>query len=87
MKRIAEWRAKIWGDVGGSSHESSFPSFAPAVFRATPNKAEYAHERDLVGRAATNGLGTITNLVKMAAFSKFRIAAVDGKKVASNLKR
>ena len=49
--------------------------------------AEYAHERDLVGRAATNGLGTITNLVKMAAFSKFRVAPVDGKKVASNLKR
>lgn len=86
MKRIAEWRAKIWGDVGGSSHEF-FPFFRFAVFRATPNMAEYAHERDLVGRAATNGLGTITNLVKMAAFSKFRIAPVDGKKVASNLKR
>ena len=28
----------------------------------------YAHVRDLMARAGANGLGTITNLEKMAAF-------------------
>jgi len=65
-----------------------FPSFRSAVFRAMPNRAEYAHERDFVGRAATNGVCTITNLVKMAAFLKISYSTrLMVKKVASNLKR